>query len=426
MVKELKKKTSFFKVYSLIMMIILLLNLSSCSFTSGNISSQDLMKDIVAEQVEEREVDNKFINVSTDFAIKLFKENISENKNSLISPLSVSIALTMTANGSNKQTRAQMENLLCGDITLDNFNKYLCTYVKNLPTENKSKINISNSIWFRDDENRLTVEQDFLQKNANYFKADIYKSAFDEKTLKDINTWANKKTEGMIDSILEEINTDDVMYLINAVVFDAKWETEYNKKDITDDIFINIKNENKTVEMMCSKENLYINNQNCTGFIKPYKNNDYKFIALLPDEDLDINEFISGLTGEYFLNLLENAEETLITAYLPKFSNEYEILMNDSLSEMGIPDAFSPDNADFSKLGKSSYGNIYIGEVLHKTFISVDETGTKAGAVTKVTMKDESAALEEKVVKLNRPFVYAIIDGETNIPIFIGTIVDFN
>ena len=426
MLKELKKKTSFFKVYSLIMMIILLLNLSSCSFTSGNISSQDLMKDIVAEQVEEREVDNKFINVSTDFAIKLFKENISENKNSLISPLSVSIALTMTANGSNKQTRAQMENLLCGDITLDNFNKYLYTYLNHLPTENKSKINISNSIWFRDDENRLIVEQDFLQKNANYFKADIYKSAFDGKTLKDINTWANKKTEGMIDSILEEINTDDVMYLINAVVFDAKWETEYNKKDITDDIFINIKNENKTVEMMCSKENLYINNQNCKGFIKPYKNNDYKFIALLPAEDLDINEFISGLTGEYFLNLLENAEETLVTAYLPKFSNEYEISMNDSLSEMGIPDAFSPDNADFSKLGKSSYGNIYIGEVLHKTFISVDEAGTKAGAITKVTMKDESAALDEKVVKLNRPFVYAIIDGETNIPIFIGTIVDFN
>ena len=96
--------------------------------------------------------------------------------------------------------------------------------------------------------------------------------------------------------------------------------------------------------------------------------------------------------------------------------------LNDALEAIGMPKAFSADEADFSKLGKSSRGNIYIGEVLHKTFISVDELGTKAGAVTKVEMREESY-METKIVKLESPFVYAIIDNATNLPVFIGAVM---
>ena len=109
-------------------------------------------------------------------------------------------------------------------------------------------------------------------------------------------------------------------------------------------------------------------------------------------------------------------------ATLPKFSYEYELTMNDVLKELGMPTAFNETKADFSKLGESSRGNIFIGEVLHKTFISVDELGTKAGAVTKVEMKDESAPMSEWVVNLNRPFVYMIIDNESKLPVFIGLV----
>ena len=123
------------------------------------------------------------------------------------------------------------------------------------------------------------------------------------------------------------------------------------------------------------------------------------------------------------LNTVSSAEPATVSASLPKFSYEYEITLNDVLKSMGMTDGFNPVTADFKRLGSSPIGNIYIGEVLHKTFISLDELGTKAGAVTKVEMKVESAILDIKIVTLDRPFVYAIIDNATMLPVFIGTVM---
>lgn len=111
-----------------------------------------------------------------------------------------------------------------------------------------------------------------------------------------------------------------------------------------------------------------------------------------------------------------------VYATLPKFTSEYSITLNDALIQMGMKDAFDADTADFSKLGTLDMGNIYINKVIHKTYISVDELGTKAGAVTAVICDSSSAAEEYHEVVLNRPFVYAIIDNETGLPIFIGTL----
>jgi serpin B len=123
------------------------------------------------------------------------------------------------------------------------------------------------------------------------------------------------------------------------------------------------------------------------------------------------------------LRFLDEAQEITVSATMPKFRYAYTVQMNDCLKEMGMPAAFSASQADFSRLGRSSRGNIFIGEVLHKTFIAVDERGTKAGAVTKVEMQDE-AYIETKVVILDRPFVYAIIDNATKLPLFIGTVLE--
>ncbi|MDD4658322.1 MAG: serpin family protein, partial [Eubacteriales bacterium] len=133
--------------------------------------------------------------------------------------------------------------------------------------------------------------------------------------------------------------------------------------------------------------------------------------------------YIQGLTGEGFLQTIDGAVNTAVSAALPKFSYDYTIQMNAALLNLGMPTAFSPEAADFSKLGKSAGGNIYIGEVLHKTFIQVDELGTKAGAVTKVEMKCGSV-METKVVRLERPFVYAIIDNASKLPVFIGAVME--
>ena len=414
-------KKMFLAILSLILICSMAVSLSGCA---TKVQATDLMEGVQPNTVTGKAVDDAFAQSQMRLAVDLFQASALESKdeNVLISPLSIQLALAMTANGADGNTKAEMEALLGGDISLEDLNEYLYSYVNNLPSAEKYKLQIANSIWFRDDEGRLQVEKDFLQKNADYYGAQAYKAAFDDQTLKDINNWVKDHTDGMIDSILDQIDDDAVMYLINALVFDAEWQHVYDKSDVYKGKFTNIDGTEKQVDMMHSEETVYLQDENATGFMKPYSGSKYSFAALLPNEGVDINEYIAGLTGEKLMKTLNTPQLGMVMATLPKFSYEYELTMNDVLKELGMPTAFNETKADFSKLGESSRGNIFIGEVLHKTFISVDELGTKAGAVTKVEMKDESAPISEWVVNLNRPFVYMIIDNESKLPVFIGLV----
>lgn len=162
--------------------------------------------------------------------------------------------------------------------------------------------------------------------------------------------------------------------------------------------------------------------------MKYYKGGKYAFVALLPSEGVSVSEYIASLDGEKLTEMLENPKYYTVFASIPKFETGYDCEMSKILAEMGMPDAFDSGKADFTGLGASSSGNIFIGRVLHKTFISVAEKGTKAGAVTAVEMKDESCGFEGEVKKvyLDRPFVYMLVDCENNIPFFIGTMMDVN
>lgn len=416
-------KKTFLAILSLILICSMAVNLTGCA---TKVQAADLMEGVQANTVTGKAADDAFAQSQMRLAVELFQSSVLESKdeNVLISPLSIQLALAMTANGADGNTKAEMEALLGGEISLEDLNEYLYSYVNNLPSAEKYKLQIANSIWFRDDEGRLQVEKDFLQKNADYYGAQAYKAAFDDQTLKDINNWVKDHTDGMIDSILDQIDEDAVMYLINALVFDAEWQHVYDKSDVYKGKFTNIGGTEKQVDMMHSEETVYLQDENAIGFMKPYSGSKYNFAVLLPNEGADIYEYIAGLTGESLMETLSTPQLGMVMATLPKFSYEYELTMNDVLKELGVPSAFSGDTADFSKMAHSSRGNIYIGDVLHKTFISVDELGTKAGAVTKVQMNDESAPMSEWVVTLNRPFVYMIIDNETNLPVFIGTVMD--
>ncbi len=405
---------------SFVLSIALIANLSGCL---ANVKADDLMSGISANKVSGKATDKQFVNSVSQFSIELFKNSISDKENSLVSPLSVLIALAMTANGAEDKTLSQMEKVLGMDIPIGDLNEYLYTYVNNLPSEDNSKLNIANSIWFRDNKGSFTVDEAFLQKNSDYYKAAAYKSAFDSQTVKDINNWAKKNTNNMVKKVVEDIDANTVMFLINAVAFDAKWNDVYTKNDVQKGSFTSIDGSVQNIDFMHSSETKYIGNDKVSGFIKPYFNAKYSFMALLPNENVSIKDYIASLTGSDFVNTIKSAEDTSVIAYLPKFSYNYSITLNDTLKNLGMPKAFSPDEAEFGKLGKSSDGNIYIGNVLHKTFISVDELGTKAGAVTKVEMVKNSAEMTEKVVKLDRPFLYAIIDNSTNLPVFIGTVM---
>lgn len=408
------------KALGILLLGVLAFQLAACA---PRVQAADLMAGLGAKPVEGKEADANFIGSAADFALELFKKTVDKEENSLVSPLSVLLALAMTANGADTQTLAEMEEVLGGHIPLAELNEYLYSYVKTLPSAKKAKLTIANSIWFRDEAARLTVERDFLQRNADYYGAAAYKSPFDKQTLADINNWVKKNTDGMIDSILEEIAEDAVMYLINAIVFEAEWERIYTEYDIREGFFTALDGSQQKVEFMHSEESAYLDDGRAIGFIKPYAGNLYSFAALLPNEGVDLGDYIAGLSGNGFLETIAGAQSTPVAAALPKFSYDYRIKMNEALKIMGMPRAFSSREADFSKLGQSSRGNIFIGEVLHKTFIQVDERGTKAGAVTKVEMKDE-AYIETKSVVLDRPFVFAIIDNASNLPLFIGALAE--
>jgi len=418
----MKTPKAIIRSLSLLMLIcIMLTSMTSCSLSGEKVKAADLMNGISAGKVQGKAADNAFVSSFANFSIELFKKASGDNKNSLVSPLSVMLALSMTANGADGETLREMEKVLGGTISIDDLNQYLYSYVKHLPSDKKSKLSIADSIWFRGDENRLKVQQSFLQKNADYYGAEIYRASFDEQTLKDINSWVSKNTDGMIDSIIDKIPADAIMYLINAVAFDAEWKNIYTKDRVQDDIFTSISGEKQSGKFMTSDEHTYLDDGKATGFIKDYAGENYSLVALLPNEGVDINDYLSQLTGSNFMSIINNAKDEPVTAVVPKFSYDYKILLNDALKSMGITKAFDSD-ADFSRLASSSTDNIYIGEVMHKTFISVDEKGTKAGAATSVEVR-ETAVIISHTVRLDRPFIYAIIDNSTGLPIFIGKFV---
>ena len=419
----MKKTKIRLSAICLLLVFALIFSFAGCAVEA---QAADLMAGISAKSVSGKATDDRFISSQAELAVKLFKSCVdeSDNKNLLISPLSIQLALAMTANGANGQTKAEMEKLLGGDIPLEELNEYLYTYVKSLPSEEKYKLEIANSIWFRDDAERLTVEKSFLQTNADYYGAQAYKEPFDQQTVKNINDWVNEHTDGMIKKIIDEIAPDEVLHLINAIAFDAEWETPYEKFCVNEGVFNSISGDVRNVKMMHSTEHKYIETDNAKGVIKNYKDGKYAFAALLPDEGVDLYDYINSLSAEKLMAALEGAEiEPVITA-IPKFSYEYGLFIEDILAELGMPTAFS-DEADFSGIVGTS-DEIQISKILHKTFISVDEHGTKAAAITDVATKDSAAMMPEdqKEVILDRPFVYMIIDNATNLPIFIGTVTD--
>ena len=173
---------------------------------------------------------------------------------------------------------------------------------------------------------------------------------------------------------------------------------------------------------MYSEENIYLEDENATGYMKYYDGKNYAFVVLLPNRGIKLHEYINTLTGEKLQTILTNASDELIKTSLPKFTSDYDVEMSNILIALGMKDAFDEDKADFSSLGTITDNNISISRVLHKTHIAVDEAGTKAGAATAVEMQEKAAMIEQKSVYLDRPFLYMIIDTKANLPIFMGTV----
>ena len=392
---------------------------TSAPWTNGA-GSANLMQDVTAREIPTATSSTEEENVKMmDFSLRLFQNCLQDGENTLVSPLSVLSALGMTANGAGGNTLAQMEETF--GLTTEEMNRYLYAYARSLPQGEKYKLSLANAIWFRDREG-LSFEEDFLQTNADWYDAGLYQAPFDDSTLKEINDWVETNTDGMIKDILDKILDDAVMYLVNALAFDAEWETIYKEYQVYSGIFTTAKGDEQEAEMMHSEESCYLEDEYATGFVKYYADRSYAFAALLPNEGTSLAEYAASLNGERLNKLFADAQTVTVHAAIPKYETEYDIEMSQVLQAMGMTDAFDPNLADFSGMGHSARGNIFINRILHKTFIAVDDKGTKAGAATLVEMADEAAPMDIKIVYLDRPFLYMLIDCEENLPIFIGTL----
>lgn len=399
------------------MMLLLCLSLTGCR----GIKATDLTKGVKPSlDVAGKEATEEFVKAQMRFAVQLLQNSGSEEENTLLSPLSAMLTLSMVANGAQGETLAEMEAVL--GMPVGELNEFLYYYVNHLPDGRKYRMNLGNSIWVNTGRG-LTVKQDFLQTNANYYGAQIYKTDFwDEQALKDVNRWLSKQTDKMLDGALEELNTEAVMMLLNALSFEAEWETVYKKSDVHDGEFVSLKGESQQATFLFSEESCYFSMENGRGFAKDYKKSGYQFIALIPEEGVSFSDFLAGLTGERLFETLKNGQKVDVEVSLPKFSCEYKADLKEALQKMGMVQAFDGGAADFDCLGELIDGRLHIENMMQMTTLTVDEKGTRAGAVSKVEMEVDSVSMYW--VSLNRPFVYLIVDTENQIPLFIGTVVD--
>lgn len=358
---------------------------------------------------------------TADFGFELFRYALADGENSLVSPVSVMAALAMAADGANGKTLAEMEKVL--GMTNENLRKNYGGYVH--PANSGEELKFANSLWLRND-GSFQVNKNFVDRTLEAYGADVFSEPFDEETRDKINYWISENTDGEIENMLDRIPYDAVSYIINTVLFEAEWERQYTESDIMQNqTFTAANGEKQSVTMLNSEESSFITLGKTKGFVKNYKGGEYAFVGLLPDEGVSVEEAAASFSGEEFAQAVTDVEYKAVTVNIPKFSFDCKFELNDTLEAMGMPTAFNGAQADFTNLGTSPMGNIYIGRVLHNTFIRFDENGTKAGAATVIEFDCESAMLDMEYLTFDRPFIYAIVDTSTGMPLFIGAVENF-
>ena len=389
---------------ALFLAIALLLTLPGCGSETG------LLEGVTAS---ERGEAADAAELAADFTVELFNAAY-EGGDALISPVSVLAALAMAEAGAEGETLAQMEEVF--GVDAETMRLALSAYMSSVAgTEAKT----ANAIWFRDD-GSFKPNEDFLADCASFAGAEVFADEFTGALAGRINGWISEHTDDMIKDVLDKVDPDAVMYLVNALAFEADWAEKYEGKRLREGEF-NTEAGPKAVQMMYSDESVYLEGEGFTGFMKPYKGGRYAFAALLPTGSLDT--LLGSLTGEKLAAALENAAEAEVNAGLPSFEGRTRTELSAALAGMGMTDAFDMGLADFSGMGESGLGGIFISRVLHETFIEVTPQGTRAAAATVIEAPAGAEPPQDlKTVICDRPFAYMIVDTEYNVPLFFGVV----
>ena len=334
------------------------------------------------------------------------------NSNIVLSPFSILSLLCMAADSTDTATKKEIIQTICSGMDYEDFRQFIIE-LKNRFSNNSNALRSANALCVSEKISE-SIKPEYLKMLSSDYDAEMFTS---ENIVEEINYWVRKKTNGMIDNIVDESMKRKLLAcLLNAVCFESKWQVSYEADDISDDEFHNADGTTSEVKMLCSSENNYIHNDTFEGFVKPYKGNEYSFMALLPKKDRN-GSIVDALKQLDFSGLFESREHQKVKVDMPEFTYDFSEDLLEYLQSLGINKIFT-SKADFSPMTDEW---IKADGIVHKARIEFDRKGTKAAAASMMYMVAGCADfLNTPYICLNRPFIYAIMHNESGLPIFVG------
>ncbi len=369
------------------------------------------------------EVSSQIADRTTDFAFSFFNKiqaTQPAQENVFVSPLSVHMALGMLLNGAEGETATQIKEALKAEgISQADLNEAYQALLNGLPeADPKVELGLANSVWYR---NTFQVQDNFLNVLRQSFDARVEGLDFTSPTAKDkINTWASEQTNGKIKKVIDQIQEQDVLFLLNALYFKGDWKYQFDPEKTSDAPFYLANGQTKTVKMMRIKEKFKSAiKDNYAAVQLPYANGQYNLTLLIPAQETGVNELIQGFTAQNWNDLQSTMKEAQVTVGLPRFTLDYEIKLNDVLKAMGMTRAFT-DDAQLDKINPNE--PLYVSLVKQNTYLGIDEKGTEAAAVTTVGVGVTSVGPDPYIC--DHPFVLLISEKTSNTVLFMGRIMN--
>jgi serpin B len=376
-------------------------------------------------------IDKEIVKSNTEFALNIYNELVREDlgKNVFISPLSISTALTMAYNGAEGSTKEAMANTLkTNTMNLEKVNKgfhSLHTSLENADQE--VSLSIGNSVWIKKDYSPNIFES-FSKRLGTYYESEIFVRDFgDQKTVEEMNKWVKTQTNEMIEKIIDNIEPDNVMFLVNAIYFKGDWLEQFDESLTQErDFYLSDGAIIKPETMSIIGDFHYYYEEDFSVARFPYGRDKIAMYIFLPQKDVAIDGFTDKLSQSSFDYIISHLSlQRELKVRVPKFKLEYGTKrLNNVLQNLGMNIAFSPNEANFSGIAPLDKGNLFISFVDHKAVIEVNEKGTKAAAATNVGISLTSAPVDTHTFFVDRPFFFVIRDDRSGSILFMGKIMN--
>lgn len=364
----------------------------------------------------------QLVKTNNAFAFNLFKAiPESRGKNVMVSPLSISLALSMTLNGADGTTKTDMIDALgLNDLSVDDINQVYLDLVTALKKADPNVVlNVANSIWIRKD---FSVLEPFIATNQKYYDARVESLDFNAAVLNTINSWVNAKTNTKIPKILDEISAEEIMFLINAIYFNGKWQVQFEKSQTQNGTFTLATGGSVNVPLMKIKEKFGYSEQTGYEALKmPYGRGKFGMVILLPEVGKTPDQIMQQMSPSAWETLKISLNSPVkVDVWMPRFKFNWESDLKEILSSLGMAVAFSRNEANFMKINSTE--QLFITKVKHKTFIDVNEEGTEAAAATSVGIGFTSAGPGGPEFHAVRPFLFFITEEDTGAILLAGKV----